>query len=188
MTLARALLATGSLEEATELLGRLCLAAEAGHRTGNLIEILVLQALASAQRRDVPAALTTLERALTLAQPEGYVRTFVDEGPPMAALLDAAAKRGIARDYVTRLLAAFGTSGVRTPVRQGLVDPLSERELDVLRLLGSELTGPEIARELVVSLNTVRTHTKAIYAKLGVNTRRAAVRRAAELDLLARAR
>ena len=138
--------------------------------------------------RDVPAALATLERALALAEPEGYVRTFVDEGPPMAALLDAAAKRGIARDYVTRLLAAFGTSGVRTPVRQGLVDPLSERELDVLRLLGSELTGPEIARELVVSLNTVRTHTKAIYAKLGVNTRRAAVRRAAELDLLARAR
>jgi LuxR family maltose regulon positive regulatory protein len=74
------------------------------------------------------------------------------------------------------------------PVQQGLIEPLSERELDVLRLLGTDLGGPEIARELVVSLHTIRTHTKSIYAKLGVNSRRAAVRRAEELDLLSRAR
>jgi LuxR family maltose regulon positive regulatory protein len=128
------------------------------------------------------AALASLQRALTLAEPEGYVRLFVDEGPPMASLLRAAGKEGIAPSYVHRLLAAFGA--VDTPGRQDLIEPLSERELHVLRLLGTDLDGPDIARELVVSLNTMRTHTKNIYAKLGVNNRRAAVRRARELDLL----
>ncbi|MFH5823389.1 response regulator transcription factor [Georgenia sp. AZ-5] len=85
--------------------------------------------------------------------------------------------------YVRRLRAVATSTGNDTPAGQGLVDPLSERELEVLRLLRTDLNGPEIARELVVSLNTVRTHTKNIYAKLGVNSRRAAVRRAAELEL-----
>jgi LuxR family maltose regulon positive regulatory protein len=102
----------------------------------------------------------------------------------MATLLEAAAKRGIAASYARRLLGAFGKGEPGTPVRQDLIDPLSERELDVLRLLGTDLDGPDIARQLVVSLNTVRTHTKNIYAKLGVNNRLAAVRRAGELDLL----
>ena len=106
----------------------------------------------------------------------------------MASLLRAAAKNGIALGYIRRLLAAMNRTDDRTPARQGLIEPLSERELDVLRLLGSDLDGPDIARELIVSLNTVRTHTRNIYAKLGVNNRRAAVRRAAELDLLSRAR
>ncbi len=105
----------------------------------------------------------------------------------MAALLEAATKRGIAPHYVRQLLAAVSTAEHSTPVKQDLIEPLSERELDVLRLLGSDLGGPGIARELTVSLNTVRTHTRNIYSKLGVNTRRAAVRRASELDLLARA-
>ena len=195
ITLARVLLARsrqdradGSALEALELLGRLLRAAEEGQRTGSVIEILVLQALAHQIAGDVPAALVPLERALTLAEPEGYVRMFVDEGPPMAALLEAAAKHGVARTYVRRLLAAFGRPEGRVRVNQDLVEPLSERELDVLRLLATDLDGPDIARELVVSLNTVRTHTKNIYAKLGVNNRRAAVRRAVELDLLSRAR
>jgi LuxR family maltose regulon positive regulatory protein len=108
----------------------------------------------------------------------------------MAILLRAAVRvargehRGIAASYVRRILAAVDNNGDLTPVRQGLIEPLSERELDVLRLLGSDLDGPDIARELVVSLSTVRTHTRSIYAKLGVNNRRAAVRRAEELDLL----
>ena len=120
---------------------------------------------------------------MTLAEPEGYVRIFTDEGPPMASLLRAVAKQGITPSYVRRLLAAVSNTEDSTPVSQGLIEPLSERELDVLRLLGTDLDGPDIARELVVSLNTVRTHTKNIYAKLGVNNRRAAVRRAAELNL-----
>ena len=190
ITLARVLLARytdehaeHSVYEATRLLERLLRAAEAGGRTGRVIEILVLQALAHQVRRDIPAALACLERALTLAEPEGYVRVFIDEGAPMASLLRAAAKQGTTRNYVRRLLAAVSETRQDSQVRQALIDPLSERELDVLRLLGTELDGPAIARELMVSLNTVRTHTKNIYAKLAVTNRRAAVRRAAELGL-----
>jgi LuxR family maltose regulon positive regulatory protein len=201
ITLARVLLARHraepderSLHEVTRLLERLLQAAENGGRTGSIIEILVLQALAHQRQGDIPAALASLQRALMLSEPEGYVRVFVDEGPPMAILLRAAAQvvrgeqRGSAASYIRRLLAAVENSGDNTPVRQGLIEPLSERELDVLRLLGSDLDGPEIARELVVSLSTVRTHTRNIYGKLGVNNRRAAVRRAEELDLLSRNR
>ena len=197
----RAERAEGSIDEATQLLDRLLQAAEEGGRTGSVIEILVLQALAHQTRGKIPAALVSLERALTLSEPEGYVRVFADEGAPMAILLRAAARvapgeqKGIARDDVRRLLAAVDKTEDSPPVsqglpedRQGLVEPLSKRELEVLRLLGTDLDGPDIARELVVSLNTVRTHTKNIYAKLGVNNRRAAVRRAEQLDLLSRTR
>ena len=190
ITLARVLLARHksdeadrSILEAIRLLERLLKAAEEGERTGSVLEILVLQALAHEEHGDIPAALVPLERALTLAEPEGYLRIFVDEGPPMAALLREAAKHGTAPNYVGQLLTAFGKAEGRTPVFQLLIEPLSERELDVLRLLRTELTGPEIARELIVSLATMRTHTQNIYSKLGVNNRRAAVRRAEELDL-----
>jgi LuxR family transcriptional regulator, maltose regulon positive regulatory protein len=195
ITLARVLLAKskgdradGSVREAIGLLERLLKDADEGERTGTIIEILVLQALAHQIRADIPAALVPLARALTLAEPEGYVRVFVDEGPRMAELLEAAAKHGTASSYVRRLLGAFGRAEVTAPVTQGLADPLTESELGVLRLLGTDLGGPDIARELTVSVNTMRTHTKAIYAKLGVNTRRAAVRRAEELNLLSRSR
>lgn len=195
VTLARALLARhetehdqGLLDDAAELLKRLLRAADSGNRTGTAIEILVLEALTARLRGDIQAALVPLERALALAEPEGYVRTFVDEGSPMEALLAAAAERGIATAYVGHLRAALVKPADRKPAAQGLVDPLSQRELDVLRLLGTDLAGPEIADRLVVSLNTVRTHTKNIYAKLGVNNRRAAVRRGWGLDLLARSR
>jgi LuxR family maltose regulon positive regulatory protein len=193
ITLVRVLLARsksdrGALPEATALLQRLLTAAEAGGRTRSVIEVLVLLALAHRMRGDVPSALVSLERALALAEPEGYVRIFVDEGPPMAALLEAAAKHGIAPSYVRQLLAALGTAEAKAPAKQDSIEPLSERELDVLRLLGTDLDGPDIARELVVSLSTMRTHTRNIYSKLGVNSRRAAVRRAQELGLLSRTR
>ena len=123
---------------------------------------------------------------MTLAEPEGYVRVIVDEGPPMASLLKGLAKQATARDYVRRLHAAITTLEHRPADRPGLIEPLSERELDVLRLLGTDLDGPDIAQELLVSLSTVRTHTQKIYAKLGVNNRRAAVRVAEELNLLPR--
>jgi LuxR family transcriptional regulator, maltose regulon positive regulatory protein len=195
ITLARVLLARysderaeQSVHEAARLLERLLLAAEEGGRTGRVIEILVLQALAHQTLRAVPAALACLERAVTLAEPEGYVRVFADEGPPMASLLRTLAKQGTTGNYVRRLLAAATETEHDGPARQDLIEPLSERELDVLRLLGTELDGPAIARELMVSLSTVRTHTKHIYAKLAVTSRRAAVRRATELDLLSRIR
>jgi LuxR family maltose regulon positive regulatory protein len=155
---------------------------------GSLIDGLVLQALALRARGNVPAALVPLARALALAEPEGYVRLFVDEGPPLASLLEAGAKRGIAPRYVRQLLTAFGTAEGNTPANRDLIEPLSERELAVLRLLATELDGPAIARELLVSPNTMRTHTKNIFGKLGVNNRRAAVRRAEELQLLSRTR
>ena len=195
ITLARVLMARyqderaeRSVHEATRLLERLLQAAEEGGRTGRVIEILVLRALAHQALGDVPAALASLERAVTLAEPEGHVRVFADEGPPMTSLLGAAAKQGIRRDYVHRLLAAVSKTEHGSPRDQALIEPLSERELDVLRLLGTELDGPAIARELTVSLNTMRTHTQNIYTKLAVTNRRAAVRRAAELDLLPRTR
>jgi LuxR family maltose regulon positive regulatory protein len=200
ITLARILVARNqaghaddALDDVALLLERLRGAAEAGHRNGSLIEILMLQALVHRRRGEGPAAYGSLEHALQLAEPEDYVRMFVGEGAVMADLLAAAARRGIRPEYVRRLLRAMdattgrGDNRLATIGREltepGLIEPLSRRELDVLRLLGSDLGGPEIARALVVSLNTVRTHTKNIYAKLGVTNRRAAVRRATELNL-----
>jgi LuxR family maltose regulon positive regulatory protein len=172
-----------ALREAIDLLERLLSPAEAGGRTGSVNEILMLQALAQHAQGDIQAALVPLERALTQAEPEGYVRLFADAGPPMVALLQAAAQRGISPKYVRRILGAFGQAEDRTPATQPIPEPLSERELEVLRLLRSELSGPEIARQLMVSLNTFQTHTRNIYSKLGVNNRQAAIRRAEELDL-----
>lgn len=193
LTLARVLLARAAADDDAAarrqvlvLLDRLLRAAEEGERAGSVIEVLVLGALAHQAAGDVEAALGSLDRAATLAEPEGHVRVFLDEGAPVVPLLRTLATRRGAGRHVRHLLAAATGAQDRAPARQGLVEPLSARELDVLRLLGTELDGPEIARELVVSLNTVRTHTRNIYAKLGVNSRRAAVRRAGELGLLAR--
>jgi ATP/maltotriose-dependent transcriptional regulator MalT len=197
LTLSRVLIARyrngrdeGALRDARRLLDRLQQAAEAGGRAGSVIEILLLQALARHAQGDTPAAITSLERALTLAEPEGYVRLFVDEGEPMRLLIFDVGlriekqKRDESRKligYVEKLLAAFAPAAAQ---QSSIVEPLSERELDVLKMLGTELSGPEIADRLSVSLNTVRTHTKNIYSKLGVNSRRAAVRRAEEAGLL----
>ena len=191
LTLARLLLARhrvaqdpSGLEEALRMLEALLTAAERGGRGASVIEALILQALARHAGRNAPAALAALHRAVTLAQPEGYLRLFADEGTPMAALLKALSKQPDAPTYVRRLLAATATTGTHASTLSELVDPLSERELDVLRLLGGDLDGPDIARELSVSLNTLRTHTKNIYAKLGVTSRRAAVRHARNLNLI----
>jgi LuxR family maltose regulon positive regulatory protein len=193
ITLARALVAryaaerdAGTMDEAARLLERLLSAAEDGSRTGSVLDVLMVRSVAAQLRNDLPTALGSLRRTLALAEPEGYVRIFVDEGPPMAVLLRAVPKEETAAGHARRLLTGFGPRLGGLPVQRGLIDPLSARELDVLRLLGSDLDGPDIARELVVSLNTVRTHTKNIYAKLAVNNRRAAVRRGEELGLLSR--
>lgn len=174
-------------DEALTLLTRLLAAAEDGARGGSVLELLVLLALAHQGRADLPAALVALQSAVALAQPEGYVRIFADEGPVMASLLKVLAKQSAAPGYVRRLLAATNRTQ-HTTDQDALVDPLSQRELDVLRWLGTDLDGPDIARQLSVSLNTLRTHTKNIYAKLGVTSRRAAVRQADTLDLLQRRR
>ncbi len=155
------------LQRVIAMLDRLLADALAGDRGSSVIEILAVQALAYDARGDTVKALDALRRATALAEPEGYVRVFTFLGPRVQELRDALA-----------------TGAVRPALQQtALVDPLSDRELDVLRLLRSDLSGPDIARELTVSLNTMRTHTKNIYAKLGVNNRREAIRRADELGL-----
>ena len=189
-TLARLLVAeaTGTdaadLGIATALLERLLRRAETERRDGSRLEILVVVALARQAAGDGAGAFAALDEAVAIAQPEGYVRVFLDEGPPMARLLKAAARRSGAPAYLDALVRSASLVPEPSPARHGLVEPLSEREIDVLRLLRSDLDGPDIARELVVSLNTVRTHTKNIYAKLGVTSRRAAVSRAKDLGLL----
>jgi LuxR family maltose regulon positive regulatory protein len=188
VTLARVLLhqSADSAGTAYPLLQRLRVAAEGGGRTGTLIEILVLEALAHLAvhgRHDSPGALGPFEEALRLAEPEGYVRVFLDAGVHAAVLLTTVTRRDPARRYPRRLLEAFEPTR-SGPAQPGLVHELSDRELEVLRLLASDLDGPEIARRLFISLNTLRTHTKNIYAKLGVTSRRAAVTRAGELGLL----
>ena len=198
ITLARVLLAQHRLDgvertlpEATELLERLLKAAEAAERMGSTLEILVLQALAFQLKGDLNAALNSLQRALMLAEPEGYARMFLDEGASMARLLREAVTRGIMPHYAGRLLRALGevqsqwAAAPRPPgLQTSLVEPLSQRELEVLRLFNTDLSGPEIARELVIALSTLRTHTKAIYGKLNANSRRTAVKRAIELRLI----
>lgn len=154
---------------------------------GSVIEILLVQALALQAQGHGSQALASAERAFALAAPEGYVRTFVDAGPPMAALLESMKDEGGRwKTYLHTVLAAVGRQDGVHPasfIPHPLVEPLSERELDVLKLLRSELSGPEIAQHLTVSLHTLRTHTNNIFKKLGVNNRRAAVRRAEELGL-----
>lgn len=154
---------------------------------------MVLQAVAYYSYGDKEKALQLLGEVLGLARPGGFIRIFADEGLPMFKLLSEASAQGLMPDYIGKLLAAFDTEGRESTGKsypaaqvssQSLIEPLSERELEVLRLLRTELNGPEIARELLVSLNTMRTHTKNIFNKLGVNNRRAAVRRAQELNLI----
>jgi len=193
VTLARVLLAefragrsTQSVVDAVRLLERVSVEAEAGGRSGDLMEVLVLLALAEDARGDRAAAIAHIERVISLAEREGYLRVVLDASPWIQPLLDAVADDGPTAAYVGRILDASTQRQDARTAPQPLIDPLSSRELEVLRLLRSELTGPEIARELIVSVNTMRTHTKNIYSKLGVTSRRAAVRRAEELHLLSR--
>ncbi len=161
------------------------LAKQAGYKS-QMIEALVLQAAAFDAQGNQEQALNSIKAALSLAEPEGYIRTYVDEGESMKELLLHVASKGNIGEYVGKLISAFDKRDFskRLQTSQPLIDPLSERELDVLKLLATELSGPEIAQELMVSLNTMRTHTKNIYVKLGVNKRRAAVRQAEELKLI----
>ncbi|TFC01915.1 LuxR C-terminal-related transcriptional regulator [Cryobacterium sp. MDB2-33-2] len=174
----------GSLDATAALLDRLLEAADAGGRAGRVNEILVLQTLAHAAAGNTDLALRPLARALAQAEPEGYVRLFLDEGEPMAALLRTAADEGIAPDYARGLSAAFVREDDPGASARPLAETLSERELHVLRLLATELSGPEIARELYVSVNTLRTHTRHIFGKLEVTNRADAIRRAEKLGLV----
>jgi LuxR family maltose regulon positive regulatory protein len=197
ITLARLLLACyqrdregSSIAGVVGLLERLLKAAEEGGRTGSAIEILVLQALAYHVQGDLPAALKPLQLALTLAEPEGYVRMFVDEGPPMAQLLLEVASRGIMPDYTGKLLAAFEADKRKSEDKPDLapakllIEPLSQRELEILKLIAQGLSNREIGERLFLALDTIKGHNRIIFDKLQVQSRTEAIARARELGLL----
>ena len=204
ITLARVLLARyqsdradGSISEVMGLLERLLKAAEEGGRKGSVIEILVLQAIAYHAQGDLPAALLPLQHALALAEPEGYVRMFLDEGSSMMQLLREASAREIMPDYTDKLLAAFeaekrpiddqpGQSAAKPdlPPAQPLIEPLSQRELKILQLIAQGLSNREIGERLFLALDTVKGHNRKIFDKLQVQSRTEAIARARELGLL----
>ena len=196
VTLARVLIARyksdradRSIHEAMGLLERLLKEAEGGARTRSVIEILVLQALAHQALGNITPALVPLERALALAEPQGYVRIFVDEGDAMRDLLRQAAARGVASSYTRRLLPAFEKAAqtVSAPVKAEaaeLAEPLTGREIEILRLIPAGMRNQEIADQLFISLSTVKRHIANAYGKLGVSHRTEAVARANELNLL----
>ena len=178
---ARLLLADGERSRATEeLAGLRETASRAGWGAGE-IEVRALQALAASAPTD---ALGYLADALEKAQPEGFVRTFLDKGKPMRLLLERLrSEGGDRRDYILSLLAAFGGSG-KAPASQPLVEPMSERELEILRLVADGLSNQEIARRLVISVGTAKSHLHHILGKLGSDSRMQAVAKARELSLL----
>jgi LuxR family maltose regulon positive regulatory protein len=183
LTLAELWLAQAKIDRALDLLKTLVAQSRARQRSDTAIKALVLSALAHDAHQDHEQALKTTIQALMLAQPGGYVRTFVERGPRLAQLLRQALAQGVAVNYVRQLLAAFDPDATPPTNQQELIEPLSDRELQVLRLLATHLTNAEIGEQLFVSVNTVRFHARNIYSKLNVHTRGDAVKRAKELDL-----
>jgi len=185
------LIAQDQQDEAAKLLGHLLIIAEKGDRTASMIEILMLQALSYQKQGKTDQAMFALERSLTLAEPEGFIRTFVDEGPPMARLLYEALSHEIEPDYVQRLLRAFPVEETeKTNASQPhgpdseLIEPLSEREIEVLQLIAQGLSNREVGDRLYLTLNTVKSHSRTIYSKLGVNNRTQAVAKARTLGII----
>jgi LuxR family maltose regulon positive regulatory protein len=195
ITSARLLHAQGRPHEALQLLEGPREAAEANGRTRDLIEILSLRALAQWAANEKERAVGTLAEALISAAPEGYVRTFVDEGPPMATLLSEVLKarkkgrtdslRRVPAHHLRKLLAVLDQNAAgATPSAGGLSDPLTERESEVLHLIASGKNNRQISSELFVSVGTVKTHLNNLYRKLDAHSRTQALARARELKLL----
>ena len=184
IALAKVRLSQREPDKALPLLDSALQAAQAVRRLGNAIQILAVQAIVYHAQAESEQAFATLEHALELAEPEGYVRVFADEGAPMARLLRRMLTRSPASEYVGRLLEALGESvKITPPIANKLIDPLSPRELEVLRLIVEGATNKEIADELVLTVNTVKRHISNIFGKLHVSNRVQAVAQARELNL-----
>ncbi|MBK8021749.1 MAG: hypothetical protein IPK19_10055 [Chloroflexi bacterium] len=190
LTLAHILIVEGQSAQVLRLLDRIQQDAEDKARLGSVIDILALRALAWQALNDMEQAVDSLKRAFVLAEPAGYVRTFVDRGEQMAALLRKAQARSIAPAYVTKLLAAFDhpTKWARKPSRELVMsdglEPLSERELEVLRLMAEGASNREIAETLVISIGTVKKHSGNIFLKLDAHSRTQAIAIARQHKLL----
>jgi LuxR family maltose regulon positive regulatory protein len=183
LTLVKVLLAqdtTTSRSAAEDLLAQLTVYLQSINIKCTLIDVLALESLLHDAQGDEAAALQKLAQSLALGKPGGFIRKFVDLGPSMNHLLTRLQRQEGGSDYVNRILAAFPPATRETPA----IDPLTERELQALRLLATELSTQEIAAALVVSVSTLRTHTKRIYSKLYAHSRFEAVQRAQALDLL----
>jgi LuxR family maltose regulon positive regulatory protein len=188
----------GPVRRALTLLDQLRVKVDRADLVWSRVKILTLQGVANQLLDDLPRALEGLDQALVLAQPQRYIRLFIDEGPPVADLLRQLPARTRAPEYVATLLDAFNSHGSRSapgpvhaparspagPAGLPVAEPLTERELDVLRLLAAGRSNPEIARALYVEVNTVKTHVKNLYGKLGVHSRMQVVKHARELGLL----
>jgi len=184
LILMRLLMAKGEFNAALALSQRLLQKAETGKRIGRIIEVLVLQSLAFQGKKDMDQALEALKKAFSLAQPEGYCRVFLDEGEPMLKLIFQAKAHRIGASFATELLFALGeTPGKEPPPAQFLIEPLTARELEVLKLIEAGYSNQDIADKLVISMPTVKRHISNIYAKLGVESRTQAVSLGRELKL-----
>jgi LuxR family maltose regulon positive regulatory protein len=189
VALARIWLSQGKLDEAVELFERLRSTAEIGGRSLRVVELFLLLALAAHAKDDTPQALTLLEQALILGEPNGLIQTFVNEGPALASLLYAALQKDIEPAYVQRILAAFPVetpqlSGTESPQESGWLEPLTDRELEILQYVAEGLTNPDIGNRLYLSTNTVKTHLRNIFGKLDVSTRTQAVAKGRILGIL----
>ena len=191
LAFARFLFVREEWSDAFKVLQQLLVVANAGKWTSIKIEIFVLQALIYQAKGDSESALTSLNQALSFAEPGGFVSVFVNDGPPMARILYEAAKQNIKPVYVNRLLSAFPIleteedSSLKSKAATGqIIEQLSEREIDVLQLLAKGLRRQEIATKLVLSPHTIKSHVRNIYGKLGVNNQMQAVAKARGLGLI----
>jgi LuxR family maltose regulon positive regulatory protein len=187
----RILLAQGQLNEAILLLDNMLKAAESQKYTPRVIEVLMLKALALEAKNNTAEAITVLKRALTIAEPRGFFRIFLDEGPQLAQLLYKVIKDGYPQEYARQLLSGFQIPNLeRVPrgkmqvYQDEFIEPLSKREIDVLKLIAEGLTNQEIAARLFLSLNTVKVHNRHIFSKLNTNSRLQAVSKARALGIL----
>lgn len=186
---ARILIAKHEYSAALDLLDRLLIQEQAKGVKAFVLFFLISQAIAWQSQGDMDRVLAALDQALTQAEPEGYIRTFTDRGAPIRGLLQKAVERGVHVQYANRLLAVLNNAPDATissakPNMAKMVEPFSERELEILRLLSADLTAPEIAVKLIISANTVRTHIKSVYRKLNAHSRHEAIMQAKDLSLL----